>query len=442
MPPLPTLPTSAPITSSITYKVAAQRVSNQPILSKDMGSFWDFNYNAALFQKDNEIGMIVQVQNLKDENIPYEVGPSYLTLTNITFKNGQVYATPTTNKTMNLLLHTSPACGIKDPRIAFMEGSNSSSNLRYDASYNLFFTSNECQKTTLSAASTFKPFDSNGWSEIESNVLPLRSSSKSGAPLYASDENKLKHDYLFWGDSISPPGGIGIALGQRGHVGFEDFDSYLFKTREDYFDSERIEAGPSPLKLNTGDYLFLYNGARKGFHSVKPNWSMQFNLGYTILAGSDPTQVLDRSEYPLMTPTLDWEIGNSPKYLTPNVVFIGGLIPDPNGCQYVNVTDLLGSEYIDNAECFFGVYNAADSHLGAVRIVVSSDANITHPSTTLASTTTTAKTPIIVSTSTVRESSVSITSTTPPPPTTTTTSDANTKVLSFIVVVIVGILSI
>uniref|UniRef100_A0AC35EVI9 Uncharacterized protein n=1 Tax=Panagrolaimus sp. PS1159 TaxID=55785 RepID=A0AC35EVI9_9BILA len=228
-----------------------------------------------------------------------------------------------------------------------------------------------------------------------------------------------------------------------GLEGFEDFDSYLFKTREDYFDSERIEAGPSPLKLNTGDYLFLYNGARKGFHSVKPNWSMQFNLGYTILAGSDPTQVLDRSEYPLMTPILDWEIGNSPKYLTPNVVFIGGLIPDPDGCQYVNVTDLLGSEYIDNAECFFGVYNAADSHLGGVRIVVSSDANITHPSTTLASTTTTTttttETPIMVPTSTVIESSVSITSPTPPS-SSTTTSDANNEVLSFVALFIFGII--
>uniref|UniRef100_A0A914P5W5 Arabinanase/levansucrase/invertase n=1 Tax=Panagrolaimus davidi TaxID=227884 RepID=A0A914P5W5_9BILA len=369
MPPLPTLPTSAPITSSITYKVAAQRVSNQPILSKDMGSFWDFNYNAALFQKDDEIGLFVRVQNLKDENAPLNPGPSYLAVSKLTFKNGQVSATKTTHKTMNPL-GSSEAGGTEDPRITCRNGV-----------YYLFYTAYDgINKAVLSSAVSANPFEPNSWIRL-SEDLPLRNWSKSGAALFASKENGLTKDYLFWGDS-SYSDGIQIATGEPGKWGWKDYNTYLLKKRDGtkFFDSELVESGPSPLKLNTGDYLFIYNSARAGYYT-RPDWNLEYNLGYAILAGTDPTQVLDRSKRPLMSPELDWEIGDSNKYLKPNVVFLEGLIPDPDGCKYANVSGLLGAEYIDNAECFFGVYGAADTALGAVRIIVSSNASIVHPST-------------------------------------------------------------
>uniref|UniRef100_A0A914YKL5 Uncharacterized protein n=1 Tax=Panagrolaimus superbus TaxID=310955 RepID=A0A914YKL5_9BILA len=105
-----------------------------------------------------------------------------------------------------------------------------------------------------------------------------------------------------------------------------DTGDYLIKIRNNSFDSELVESGATPLKLNTGDYLFIYNSARKGYPSVKPNWQLQYNIGYAILAGTDPTQVLQRSDQPIMSPKLDWEIGNSTDYLTPNVVFLEGKI--------------------------------------------------------------------------------------------------------------------
>uniref|UniRef100_A0AC35EVN7 Arabinanase/levansucrase/invertase n=1 Tax=Panagrolaimus sp. PS1159 TaxID=55785 RepID=A0AC35EVN7_9BILA len=458
MPPFPTLPTSAPVHSSITYKVAAQRVSNQPILSKDMGSFWDFNYNAALFQKDDEIGLFVRVQNLKDENVPLNgPGPSYLAISKLIFKNGQVCATPTINETMTPL-GLSEAGGTEDPRITFNNGL-----------YYLFYTAYDgINKAVLSSAITANPFEPNSWIRL-SEDLPLRNWSKSGAALFASKENGLTKDYLFWGDS-SYSDGIQIAIGEPGKWGWKDYNTYLLKKRNEtkFFDSVLVESGPSPLKLNTGDYLFIYNSARAGYYT-RPDWNLQYNIGYAILAETDPTQVLDRSKRPLMSPELDWEIGDSDKYLKPNVVFLEGLIPDPDGCKYANVSGLLGDQYVDNAECFFGVYGAADSNLGAVRIIVSTETPPTNPpppttttlptttktasitttaSTTttsaqtssspvppvtiptvpIAKTTTTKETP--VPTSTVSEASVSITSPTPPPTTTTTTSDANTKVLN------------
>jgi hypothetical protein len=67
--------------------------------------------------------------------------------------------------------------------------------------------------------------------------------------------------------------------------------------------------------------------------------------------------VIQRSLLPLLSPVLSWEIGNTTSYLTPDVVFIEGLVPDPNPCP-------------QGFDCFFGVYGAADSNLGSVRIMV------------------------------------------------------------------------
>jgi predicted GH43/DUF377 family glycosyl hydrolase len=47
------------------------------------------------------------------------------------------------------------------------------------------------------------------------------------------------------------------------------------KKREDHFDSALVEAGPLPLKLSDGNFLFLYNSARAGYPSPKPNWDLQ-----------------------------------------------------------------------------------------------------------------------------------------------------------------------
>uniref|UniRef100_A0A914P7C4 acid phosphatase n=1 Tax=Panagrolaimus davidi TaxID=227884 RepID=A0A914P7C4_9BILA len=364
----PTLPAKPPLTTTTNYKVFAQRLSDQPIVSSKMGSFWEYNYNAALFQKDGKIGLVVRVQNLKNDSIPFEVGPSHLAVSTITYTNGTISATQTTNQTFTLM-QPSEACGTEDPRVTYKNGI-----------YYLFYTAYDCNAALLSSAITANPFDSNSWTRFSSIDLPLRSWSKSGAALFASDENGLTQDYLFWGDSSFPVGGIGIALGQRGKWSWGDTGDYLIKIRNDSFDSNLVESGATPLKLNTGDYLFIYNSARSGNSTVKPGWNLQYNIGYAILAGSDPTQVLQRSDQPIMTPTLDWETGNTTDYLTPNVVFLEGLIPDPNGCKYANLSQL-GNDYMNNAECFLGVYGGADSHLGAVQIIVSSNASIPHSST-------------------------------------------------------------
>ncbi len=46
----------------------------------------------------------------------------------------------------------------------------------------------------------------------------------------------------------------------------------LIEVRKDKFDSELVESGPPPVKLSDGNYFFIYNSARKGFPSPRPDW--------------------------------------------------------------------------------------------------------------------------------------------------------------------------
>lgn len=115
-----------------------------------------------------------------------------------------------------------------------------------------------------------------------------------------------------------------------------------------------VEGGPPPLRLSDGNLLYIYNSARKGFPSPKPGYDLQYNVGWLILDGKNPTKILQRSEDPLLSPVLPWEIGYD--LLTPNVVFLEGLVPYP-GRQ--------------GSDSFLGFYGAADQVVGSVRIDVS-----------------------------------------------------------------------
>jgi len=225
-----------------------------------------------------------------------------------------------------------------------------------NGTYYLFYTAYNCTNAMLSLATSQDPADPTNWTRY-GYVLPELNWSKSAAALWADGHNGLKQHYLFWGDSSSPPNGIGIATSQDG-LHWNYTGDLLIQVRNDSFDSALVESGPTPLRLSTGDYLFIYNSARPGYPSVKPNWDLQYNLGFAILSGSDPTNVLQRSSEPIMSPTLDWEIGNNGQFLTPNVVFLEGLVPYPfEDCP-------------EFSECFFGVYGGSDSCLGAVKITV------------------------------------------------------------------------
>jgi predicted GH43/DUF377 family glycosyl hydrolase len=115
-----------------------------------------------------------------------------------------------------------------------------------------------------------------------------------------------------------------------------------------------VEGGPPPLRLSDGNFLYIYNSARCCYKSPKPGYDLQYNVGWLILDGKNPLKILQRSEEPLLSPELAWEIGLD--YLTPNVVFLEGLVPYPGSGA--------------SANSFLGFYGAADQVIGSVRIDV------------------------------------------------------------------------
>ena len=104
------------------------------------------------------------------------------------------------------------------------------------------------------------------------------------------------------------------------------------------------------MLLSSGDYLAVYNSARAGFPSNKTGYDLQYNCGYVVLSGADPTKVLQRSSAPLLSPVLPWERQG----LTPNVVFCEGMVRGPE------------------PDTFIVYYGAADTCVGSAKIIVKS----------------------------------------------------------------------
>jgi predicted GH43/DUF377 family glycosyl hydrolase len=92
-------------------------------------------------------------------------------------------------------------------------------------------------------------------------------------------------------------------------------------------------AGPQPERLSSGDFLFVYNidteAAGKG-NDTRPLG--RCTVGWAVLNGSDPSQVVARSPTAITTPSKPWDTtgcaANEPGTCqTPDVIFATGLKP-------------------------------------------------------------------------------------------------------------------
>ncbi len=70
-----------------------------------------------------------------------------------------------------------------------------------------------------------------------------------------------------------------------------------------------MESGPPPLQLSSGDYLFFYNSASLGWPDDPDKY---YNVGWVILDGNNISNILQRSEVPILSPVKSWEYGVSP----------------------------------------------------------------------------------------------------------------------------------
>ncbi len=73
---------------------------------------------------------------------------------------------------------------------------------------------------------------------------------------------------------------------------------FLSKREGNYFDNAFVEMGPQPIKTEKG-WLVLYHGV---------NTKHEYSLGYLLLDLNDPTKILYRSEKPILTPQMPYEL--------------------------------------------------------------------------------------------------------------------------------------
>jgi predicted GH43/DUF377 family glycosyl hydrolase len=242
------------------------------------------------------------------------------------------------------------ALGTEDPRVSYDNRTGT---------YYLFYTAvaqgpNGSVSANLAlATATSAPTRAGGWTQ-HGYVFPQLSWSKSGALLILPPD---RPSLLFWGDSTLVPG-LQVAKTY-------DMINYIYNAsiwlpvRPDSFDSVLVEAGPEPLALSDGSWLFLYNSARQWTPTAKPGWSLQYNVGWVILDQHDPLQIIQRCQEPIISPTLAWETGVAPSSgevelgLTPNVVFLEGW-----------------QRYPGFSDAFIVYLGGADSVVGAAQLLV------------------------------------------------------------------------
>lgn len=203
----------------------------------------------------------------------------------------------------------------------------------------------EPQRETLLSTSK-DPLDAHGWS-LHGAVFPF--SYTSGASLLFRDGEAGPH--LAFVCNSNTAAQLLLAESDDG-VTWRDAHRIFMQGRPGCWDEKGVAAGPQPERLSNGDYLYVYN-IDTGF-PYHPNPLGRCAIGWAILDGADPTQIVARSDGPLMVAMLPWETcpeGKGWDCQEPMVVFSTGLKP-------------LGNDE------FMLVYGAADTDVGVARIKV------------------------------------------------------------------------
>ncbi|CAF1081612.1 unnamed protein product [Adineta steineri] len=319
------LPILLTICSYIPPKITIQRLSKQPIISYwSNQSQFRFNYNSAFLPlPDGSIALVVRVQDLlPNATSNYDVGPSKLAIVR-QLKNSLTKYEYVHSEQIIIDSDDRPyqVAGVEDPRITIVNGTY---YLYYTAVY--WTPSHEwsAHAALATCQSGKDPTKKENWI-LHPALFPELSWSKAATLLI----HNATHQYVFFNES-----NIELALAVTDdYLHYEYKNKTFIEIRSDYFDSELVEPGPEPQRLSDGNYLFLYNSARRlplPNNHFKPDWDREYNLGWVIMDGNDPTKILARSDRPVLAPELDWERCDftSKKWarrgLTPRVVFAEG----------------------------------------------------------------------------------------------------------------------
>jgi predicted GH43/DUF377 family glycosyl hydrolase len=337
--------------------LTSQRAQTVPVVGAaaiaNSSSVFPYTYNPSWFQSPSKPRgcLLVRVQNVTSADNP-SPGPSSMALSCIETAadaDGLLSFTSITEKDVVFAPETPQEVrGTEDPRIK-----------QVGSTYYLFYTAVEVATNgnwiaRLSLATTTDPADANGWKRHGALFPDVNGFqfTKSAALLY-DDENPNATPYLIFGDCTLYQG-LQVAVASSDLLTYTVLEDFLLiEKRPNMFDSYLVESGPPPMKLDDGNWLFIYNAAQN-LQGV-PN-HLFYSPGYVILNGTNPLDVLQRSDTPLVMPMHWWETEG----LTPFVIFLEAL-------RYTNESETRNE--------FMAYYGAADTSIGALKISVSTDGN-------------------------------------------------------------------
>lgn len=111
--------------------------------------------------------------------------------------------------------------------------------------------------------------------------------------------------------------------------------------RDKFWDSRKIGAGPPPIKTKDG-WLLIY-------HAVDNRDSAKYKIGAMLLALNDPTQVLYRSNYPILEPIEQYE---NEGYKSGVCYPCGAVVVGPRLIVYYGGADTYVCAAEKNLDCF------------------------------------------------------------------------------------------
>ena len=194
--------------------------------------------------------------------------------------------------------------GTEDPRLTF-DPSTSLYHLFYTC-YSSAIGPRLCHATTLDPTAPYP----GAWTR-HGEVFPSAGpGTKSGALLI----RPAPPHFLIWGAGV-----IHLATSDD-LVNFTTVNDTYITPRGGAFDNELVEAGPSPMLLADGNYIFFHNSDNSTHACYNADWS--------VISGADPRVVLQRAPAPLISPTQAWELGTAPAECNvPCVVFLEAAFP-------------------------------------------------------------------------------------------------------------------
>lgn len=329
-PPYPQCNNSYPRQQEFAVSVVERNPYQRPLIANASGdSTFAFNLNGAWFPAPSGTGgtdgLIVRVQeDCTPECGPNATHPEWMDTGALTVVMADLAAGTAEHIDQGLVFWAGTAApphvdrhewGAIDPRVTYRRKTREY-YLTWD---NCTF---ECRSRASMLSVSADPFNHDGWSFLGAVIPGMQTA---GVSLLFRDEIPGGEHLAF----VSSYDCFTLLLAESADGREWAVTNFTWmQGRPGCWDACGVIAGPQPEMLSSGDYLLVYNiDTRIARNDTSPLG--RCTIGWAILDGANPRQVVARSSAALITPALPWEkttcVGNETGTCqTPFVIFATG----------------------------------------------------------------------------------------------------------------------